>query len=116
MKALMYFFEGEVDRFISLDHYIDCRSSPEKLLRELRTPSAQRKLIKFLTSTTTNPLKIMRALTIVNLLLMYSREWFEFMEEHLKSRSSRDDWLNGKFLTPYYHFLEKCCTSREQYL
>lgn len=33
MKALMYFFEDELDRFMNLDFSIDCRGSPEKLLR-----------------------------------------------------------------------------------
>jgi hypothetical protein len=79
MKALMFFFEDEVDRFIDLTFYIDCRSSPEKLLRELRSPSSAKKLQKFLNSTSKNPLKIIRGLTIANLLLIYSKEWFSFL-------------------------------------
>ncbi len=112
----MFFFEDEVDRYLDLNFYIDCRGSPEKLLRELRNPSSSKKLLKFLNSTSKDPLKIIRALTISNLLLIYSKDWFSVLEENLKPRVSRDDWLNDKFLGPYYHFLEKCCTSKQQYL
>lgn len=76
MKALMFFLESELDRFVNPTFYIDCRSSPERLLKEMRSPSASRKLAKFLSSPTQNPLKQIRALTIANLLLLYSREWF----------------------------------------
>jgi hypothetical protein len=80
MKALMFFFEDEVDRFQDLTYAIDCRGSPDKLMRELHNPSSAKKLQKFLTSSSKNPLKIIRALTIANLLLIYSKDWFSFLE------------------------------------
>lgn len=76
----MFFFEDEVDRFQDLTYAIDCRGSPDKLLRELRSPSSMKKLQKFLTSSSKNPLKIIRGLTIANLLLIYSKDWFSFLE------------------------------------
>jgi hypothetical protein len=90
MKALMYFFEDELDRFLNLDFYIDCRGTPDKLLRELRSPSSAKKLAKFLSSNNKNPMKMIRGLTIANLLLIYGRDWFDFLEENLTPRGSRD--------------------------
>lgn len=30
-------------------------------------------------------------------------------------KTTHDDWLNYKFLEPYYRFLIKCCMSKDQY-
>jgi hypothetical protein len=116
MKALLYFFETELDKYTNTDYYIDCRGPPEKLLRDLRSSSERKKLGKYLSQSTNNPIKLIRAMSIANLLLIYSRDWFTFIEEHLTSKLSKDEWINQKFLIPYYQFLIRCSTTGEQYL
>ena len=55
-------------------------------------------------------------MSVLNLLMIYDNKWFDLVEEHLKLRVSRDEWLNNRFIEPYYRFLIKCCTSREMYV
>ena len=111
----MKLFDSELDRCLDIDNYVDCRSSPERLLRELKIPSEVKKLTKHMQGSSQNPFKIMRLLSVLNLLMIYDTRWFELVEETLRLRASRDEWLNNRFIEPYYRFLVKCCTSREMY-
>jgi hypothetical protein len=110
----MKLFEGELDKHMNLEEYIDVRVPPEKLLRELNANEAK-KLIKVLDASSSNPFKLIRTLTITNLIIINSKGWFEVIEKHLKHRLSKDDWINVKFLEPYYRFIIKSCASKDLY-
>jgi len=45
MKVFRNLFESELDRLLAEDNYLGCRD-PEKLLRELKSPSSIKKLSK----------------------------------------------------------------------
>ena len=66
-------------------------------------------------SNSTNPFKYIKLLSICNLLLIYSKDWYHVIEDKLKLKKTKDDWLNRKFIEPYHMFLIRCCTSQEQY-
>lgn len=66
-------------------------------------------------SPSNNPLKFIKLLCVCNLLLIYSKDWYIVIEEHLKLKLSKDEWLNNKFIEPYYKFIIRCCTSQDQY-
>lgn len=66
-------------------------------------------------SNSTNPFKFIKLLSVCNLLLIYSKDWYEFIEENLKLKTSKDDWLNSKFIEPFHRFIIKCCASKDQY-
>ena len=48
MKAFFKLFETEVEKYATVEFYVDCRTSPEKLLRELKAPTEKKKLAKIL--------------------------------------------------------------------
>ena len=47
--------------------------------------------------------------------MLYSKDFFEVIEQHLKLKVSKDEWINHKFLEPYYKFLIKSCASKDMY-
>jgi hypothetical protein len=62
-------------------------------------------------STSTNPFKFIKVLSVCNLLLIYSKDWYSLIERELKIKQTKDEWLTHKFIEPYYKFLIRCCTS-----
>lgn len=76
MKTLKKLFETEVDHLLEIENIIDCRVSPDRLLRELKNGSVVRKLVKYMESSSTNPFKYIKLLSLCNLLMIYSKDWF----------------------------------------
>ena len=66
-------------------------------------------------SPSTNPFKFIKLLSLCNLILIYSKDHYELMEEHLKFKKTQDDWLNTKFIEPLHRFVIRCCISKDQY-
>lgn len=51
-------------------------------------------------------------LAVANILLIHSKDYFSFIEEHFKWKGGNDEWLRTKFIEPYYKFLIRSCTSK----
>lgn len=100
---------------LDVENMIDCRMCPDRLLRELKSQGEVKKLVKNMESTSTNPFKYIKLLSVCNLLLIYSKDWYDFIEANLKLKTSKDEWINTKFIEPFHRFIIKCCTSRDQY-
>jgi hypothetical protein len=83
-------------------------------LRELKLTDGK-KLVKAFETHTANTFKIIRMLSIANLVMLHSKNWYDLIENELKYRTTKDDWINAKFIEPYYRFIIKCCTSRDSY-
>jgi hypothetical protein len=83
-------------------------------LRELKLTDGK-KLVKVFETHTANTFKIIRMLSIANLVMLHSKNWYDLIENELKYRTTKDDWINAKFIEPYYRFIIKCCTSRDSY-
>lgn len=81
----------------------------------MKSSGEVKKLIKAMESSSTNPFKFIKILSVCNLLLIYTKDWYNIIEEKLKMKKTKDDWLNAKFIEPYVMFLVRCCTSQEQY-
>lgn len=45
-------------------------------MRDLRAPGECKKLVKYFSGATNNPMKLIRALSIANLLLLYGKDHF----------------------------------------
>lgn len=66
---------------------------------------------------TQNGYRIMRKLSFAHMLLMYSQDMFELVEEFLEDlMESSDDWLNKQCIHTYYFFLKRVVSSRELYI
>lgn len=59
-----------------MDYYIDARATPDKLMRDLRAPGEQKKLVRYFSTATNNPMKLVRMLSIANLLLLHGKDHF----------------------------------------
>lgn len=76
MKAFLKLFDDELDRHLDLQNPVLLLAPNyyEKLLRELRATNGKR-LIKVMNTSTANPFKLIRLFNIVNLVLIFSKEW-----------------------------------------
>lgn len=77
MKALLKLFDDELDRYLDVDNplVIVIPSYYEKLIRELKATNGK-KLIKAMQTCTVNPIKLIRLFSIINLILLHSKDWF----------------------------------------
>ena len=58
----------------------------------------------------------MRRLSFVHMLLIYSPDVQDLIEEFLENpNESSDDWLNQQCVFTYYHFLKRVVSSSEMY-
>jgi hypothetical protein len=62
------------------------QSQPDKLLREIRSDKDHKKLIKMFNCTSKDPYKLIKILSIVNIILLYSNDFFDVVENNLVYR------------------------------
>ena len=117
MFSRFRFFEQEYESILHLDEKFDARVSPSAILHELVHKSNRKKCLKILSKKSHNGYRLMRRLSFVHMLLIYSQDLFEMVEEFLElPMSSSDDWLNQQCIHTYQQFLRRVVASRELYI
>lgn len=80
MKGFLRLFDSELDHLMDPVNYIDCRLSPDRLMRELKNQGEVKKLVKYIENNSSNPFKYVKVLSICNLLLIYSKDFNSLIE------------------------------------
>lgn len=96
-------------------YQIDPRKPPQELIAELKNPKQAANMLRTLNIRGETGAKVLRRYTIVHWCLIYEPGLCEVFLEANFDGNSNDEWLSKNILKPYGAFLQKVCSSEEDY-